>query len=756
MKHRLRSCVVLACLALPLAAAPLSKSHRIDFFRDVPSRNLQGLATRSDGRLVAGPVLRDLTGDVAAPLLWSMIPLGRDSWLVGTGPEGRVMRLSINARNATFSLQPWADLGAGHVYALLALPDGSVLAGTSPRGGLHLVRDGRVIASAHLPVDSIFDLLALDDDTVVVGTGNPGRLYRLRIPTFASSGTDTDTVSDATSLAARGIEMFGTIRDRNVRRLALAADGRVLAGSAPSGNLYSFPNDGGAPELLFDNTRAEVTDIRVEDNGDVYAIVVFSGSPGGPLRVLRQSPEATEPPEETTPTPVRIPETSDSPPVERFSGRSALMWIPGGNGFPETLASRSNIAVYRMGARGDLLLMLGGDAGEIVGYDRSRRRSLTFGGSTSAQLTAFAPLGPDQFLVMENNPAGFAILDFKADGPRRAETRRIDLRTPSQIGALRFNRIRAVEAKSLGLELRANRADDEVEGWTAWTPASHADGGWTAPGLRGRFAQVRLELPSSIPPDLELDSAELFHLPQNRRPTLQSFRIISPNFALLPRSEGPATPMLTLGQVIGASESGGARDDARSALLASQIVPQPGAQIVYWTIDDADGDALAASFSIRREGSDRWTDLIVDTRESWMQFDRSHLEDGVYFTRLVVREQAPRAEKERLEVIFETDDLVIDHTAPTFESAAAEIHDGRLRISVRGRDARSLLAGIEIALNNGHRTTVEQPADGILDSPHETFVAEIALTDVSSATSAEIILHDQSGNSAAKRLPLPK
>jgi hypothetical protein len=45
-------------------AEPLSKKFDLDFFRDLPSRNLHGLATRSDGRLVAGPVLTELKGAV--------------------------------------------------------------------------------------------------------------------------------------------------------------------------------------------------------------------------------------------------------------------------------------------------------------------------------------------------------------------------------------------------------------------------------------------------------------------------------------------------------------------------------------------------------------------------------------------------------------------------------------------------------------------------------------------------------------------
>ena len=58
-------CFVVAFLS-PVRADPLSKKADIDFFRDVPSRNLKGLATRSDGRLVSGPTFAEL--DVKAPV----------------------------------------------------------------------------------------------------------------------------------------------------------------------------------------------------------------------------------------------------------------------------------------------------------------------------------------------------------------------------------------------------------------------------------------------------------------------------------------------------------------------------------------------------------------------------------------------------------------------------------------------------------------------------------------------------------------
>jgi hypothetical protein len=756
MTFSFRAFVALATFAGAAGAAPLSQQSRVDFFRDVPSRNLQGLATRSDGRIIAGPVLQELKGDMGAELLWSVARTGEVTWLVGTGPHGSVREVTVDLAGGTTTAREWAKVDDAHVYALLTRPDGSVLAGSSPRGALHLLRDGAVIASVRLPVDSIFDLLPdTSPDHVLVGTGNPGRIYRVNLATLAQAGISTEPLRDTAALAAVGVERFGDIRDRNVRRLARGRDGRVLAGSAPAGKLYAFPATGGAPELLLDHTRAEITDLRVEENGDIFALVIHSGTAGQPIRPMRPLPvPPSNQPEAATPT-VPPEDEGDQPAVERFSGRSSLVWLPRGNGFPETLASRANLALYRMAARGDTLLMAGGDAGEMVGFDRANRRSLTFGGSSSAQLSDLVPLTPDRFLVLRNNPAGLSLLDFAASGPRRAETRRVDLRTPGQLGALRFNRLRHVAPEDLTVSLRANRADDELEGWTPWRSAGYRDGGWLAPDLRGRYSQVRIELPAAIHPGLEIDQAQLHHLPQNRRPVLQAFRIISPNFGLLPRSEPSSPPLLTLGQVIAASTESSTTERRPNAILGSQLVPQPGAQVVYWTLDDPDGDEMAATFSIRREGTEDWIDLAVDTKEPWVQFDRSHLPDGLYLTRLVVREQAPRPPEDRLEVTVLTDDLVVDQTPPVIEQAAVERRDGQMVVTVFGRDALSLLAGIEVVFNNGRKVAVEQPVDGVLDSRAETFVAEVPLADVGRANSVEILLYDSTGNSTSRRLPLP-
>lgn len=735
-------------------AEPLSKTQVIDFYADVPSRNLQGFATRSDGRLLPGPRLTELKGLADAGLLWTATPDG-DGFLVGTGPDGKVLRIRPEGA-AAIKTEVVADLTETHVFAALRLPDGSILAGTSPQGTLVLIRDGNVVARTALPVDSIFELV-LEPATkagasVLVGTGNPGRVYRLDTKALAEAGDQPAKVTDDATLAARGIALVGEIRDRNVRRLLRLEDGRLIVGSAPKGNVYEFPAQGASPRILAENRSAEVCDL-MPWSGGFYAAVTF-GTGTGDVRVANRQKtgkgdEAGTNADKGNDATASILFDEPARP-DRFAGRSQLVWFPDG-GFPETVVARNNIAFYRLARHGGVILIAGGEQGELLGYDPALQRSLTFGGVASAQLNGLVPLPgfPDAYLTIANNPAAVHRLDFAAAGLRSAETRRIDLGAPATLGLLRFGPGSRLEsAADVSVALRTSFGSDEAEGWTPWLAAVADDGGWRVPELRGRHVQVRVTGQTT---DFTLDRATLHFLRQNRRPQLQEFRLIGPNAGLVPAATQPAAAVATLGQVIQPERDDGKR---RNPLLASQVIPVPGAQIAFWNVTDADDDNLVASFSMRLRGTEAWTDVAVTSPDSYLQFDTTHLPEGTYETRLVVTEAAPRPVVERLSATFETDDLLIDRTAPEIVGTKVDRGAARLRVSVSARDAISLLAAAEFALNNGTRVSVEHPDDGLLDGRSETFTLDLPLDRAAGATSLEIVVYDALGNSSARRLGL--
>ncbi len=750
---RLLSSILAVACASAVYSAPLSRRTEIDFFRDVPSRNLKGLAARSDGRLVAGPTLADLNGSAPADLLWSLAPgANPNTWLVGTGPDGKLFELTTDAAKSTYTARELIQLDDPHLYALARLPDGSILAGTSPRGALVLVREGLQVARVSLPVDSIFDiLLPASQGDVLIATGNPARIYSINVSAFERAGVLPDKITDSATLASYGIRLFGEVRDRNLRRLARLTDGRIIAGSAPKGNIYAFdptlaPAADGpmhAPVILQENRDAEVTDLLPMPDSGFYATLTFS-STAGETRITPARPGRD------TPDPLAALSSS----TERFSGRSTLVWFPP-NGFPETVASRNNTAFYRAVRHDDLILLSGGEQGEILGYDRAQRLSLTFAGSASSQLNAFAafPDSPGRFLLLRNNAPGLALLDFAGTSAREAETRRLDLGVPAQIGALRFQRLRELAESDLSVDLRTSNGSDDVEGWSSWIALHHNDGGWSAADRRGRHVRFRIRLPADTDATAQLDKAHLYFLPQNRRPQLQEFRLLSPNFGVVPASEPMPQTVVSLSQVLQGPPK---EDDSKlkTSFLGSQIVPAPGAQVVLWTVSDPDNDKLVSTFSIRREGNDEWTDIVVNSPDPFVQFDTSHLDDGLYFTRLVVSETDPRREADRLTTTFDTDDLLINRTAPEIIEASAKRSSDRLVVTVRGRDALSIVHGIEAILNNNTRAETEQPADGIRDSREETFTIELPLARATNATSVEVILYDQTGNTAARRLKI--
>jgi hypothetical protein len=735
------SALVLAFAGLTPGAAlradALSRKTEVDFFRDGSSRDLHGLAARSDGRLVGGPALTELKGDAPAELLWCLEPAPHGGWFVGTGPDGRIFEINVNPATGGYTSREVAKLGESQVFALKRLPDGSLLAGTSPKGALCLIRGGKTVARIALPVDSIFDLLLLGDGTALAATGNPGRIYRIDLAKFARAGLTKEKVSDAKGLADRGIAQFGEIRDRNVRRLARLADSRIAAGSSPRGNVYLFGPTGGAPFLAQENHDAEVTDLLADPAGGFYASLVFSN---GETHLSALAVRAKEGAPETIP--LTVPAQ-----IEKFVGRSTLVWFPP-DGFPETLTARSGVAFYRLARQGQTILIGGGEQGELLGYDLVGRMALTFAGSTSAQVNALLPWegAPGRFLALRNNAPGFALLDFATAAVRRAETRPIDLGMPGRLGAVRFDRLRDLAGPQLGVSVATSNGSDELEGWSPWVPL-HDQDGWRGATLRGRYVRLRLEIAAGAPATLEVDKAAIYDLPQNRRPSLQEFRLLSANYAVVVPPETPAPVTTTVSQLLAGSDA-----EKRRSFLSSQIFASLGTRVAFWSVNDPDGDNLLYTFSLRRDGDAGWTDVSVDSREAYAQFETLHLPEGTYFTRLIARETAPRPVADRLAMTFETDNLIVDHTPPILLETTARRTGDHVIITVHGRDALSLLDSLEVVFNNGVHEMVEQPADGVLDGREETFVLEEKLEKVAGATSAEITLYDAAGNGATRRL----
>jgi len=218
--------------ALAQGTKQWTQSRFEEFERGTP----QNVAIRSDGRLEAAPELRTIF-TASATYLWSLDTDSKGDAYIGTGAASggsQLLRVASDGKSTT--LAEFKELG---VQAIKLLPDGSVLAATSPDGKLY-----RIAANAK-PTDKpelLFDAsqttekpkylwsIALDaQGNVLLATGAPAAIYRIPLHT-----------------ANRKPELFFHSDDQHIRTLLVAHDGTIYAGSDGAGIVYRITGITGA------------------------------------------------------------------------------------------------------------------------------------------------------------------------------------------------------------------------------------------------------------------------------------------------------------------------------------------------------------------------------------------------------------------------------------------------------------------------------------------------------------------------------
>ena len=118
--------LVCAATAILLASKPVfwQTATVNDFLRG----DVENLSIDGHGRLVLGPAT-ELFSETTSPFLWAMVAAPDGSLFVGSGNEGKVLKIDPSGKASTFF-----DTTELEVHALALAPDGTLYAGTSPDG----------------------------------------------------------------------------------------------------------------------------------------------------------------------------------------------------------------------------------------------------------------------------------------------------------------------------------------------------------------------------------------------------------------------------------------------------------------------------------------------------------------------------------------------------------------------------------------------------------------------------------------------
>src|SRR4051812_31689900 len=246
----LAAALVCAAVATVLASKPVfwQTATVNDFLRG----EVENLSIDNHGRLLLGPATQ-LFSETTAPFLWAMAAAPDGSLFVGTGSEGKVLKIDPSGKASTFF-----DTTELEVHALALAPDGTLYAATSPDGRIYKIdRTGKGTPFFD-PDDKYIWSLSLDSSgNLYAGTGEKGVIYKI---TPDGKGTP-----------------FYQTKATHVIALAFQPDGQLLAGTESPGRLFRIDRAGKA-FLVLDSTYQEIHAIRMDRLGNIF-VAALSGRP---------------------------------------------------------------------------------------------------------------------------------------------------------------------------------------------------------------------------------------------------------------------------------------------------------------------------------------------------------------------------------------------------------------------------------------------------------------------------------------------
>jgi hypothetical protein len=716
---RARSTVLGVALLGTLATAALpARGTQVKIFQaQSPAAflagTLEGVSVDSLGRVQLAPRVEKVAA-LAEPFLLSAAA-HPDGWVVGTGNAGKVLK--IDRKGTVTELFAAAE---PEVFAVLVDADGTVYAGTSPRGKVYRIRSGH--AGSPAKAEAFFDpqetyiwaLARAKDGSLLVGTGTQGKLFKVDAKGKGQVLYDSD--------------------DTHIRSLAVLPDGDVVAGTAGMGLILRIGRDGKA-RTLYDSNQPEVVALAATPDGTCYAAVVASeaslvdqardpsapsapaaGPPAGkagggqPQVTVTVEGDAAPPPSPGTRRP--------GAPAAPSAPRSEVLAISP-SGVVESLWSFNEETIYGLLWQDGKLWVGTGLEGKL--YRWADRQMLLEKDVDERQIVAVLPGEPGPAFATTNAAALYRVVK----GTERTGTytsAALDAEQMARFGTLSWKG-ELPAGTAVRFSFRSGVSAEPDRTWSAWTEPREGREIALAGVPIGRYVQWRAELKGSEGSSPRFSEVELSYRQENLRPKITLFAALEPGQVLVPANFNPSNQVFEPAHpakggmfttLTPGDDEGGGRVKALWKL---------GYQTLRWTAVDPNGDDLVYDLSFRLgEGADpagsEWHKMVDDFEEDHYSFDALSLPDGTYRFRLRVSDRKANDPASALMAERVSEPVVIDHTPPSLVKVE-KAKDGTLRATVS--DAASPLREAVYSVNTAEWQPA-QAADGLLDGRTETLL----------------------------------
>ena len=667
-------------LGLALAGAALAAPTRT--FRQTSARDFEeGEATASmilpDGTVVPGMKATPVALEAAFVWCATLSADGKTAYF-GTGDEGRIYAVDVVGQEK--HARRVATLDAAWVTALVARPDGTLVAGTTPGGRLFSVdprkENGNPRPMASLGTDHVW-ALALDHKTGVVyaGTGGPGKL-------FAVDGNGH----------AKEIWDSG---DRHVVSLLQDDATHFYAGTSEEAILFRVGLDGHA-EAIADFDAEEVRALSRSGDALYAAVNEFERSPAAASPTGQPQPAHGT---RITAAPSGSPASAGSLPRPGQRKSKGALYRIGHDGRMEQVFSVGDGYLTSLAFDDAGRAFVGtGTEGRVFRVDPDRTAALAID-LPERQVLALLRTGKT-FLVGTGDVGGVYRAAPVAAKQATYLSRVLDADARARWGLLRW-----VGSHGLGVETRSgNTARPDV----TWAPFAGLDHGHaTADGGAGgvasppaRYVQYRVTFGES---DGRLGQVTLAYLPQNQRARITE----------ITAGDSAPAPVVT---------------GSLSSLAATTAAPATAARAhsstikLRWKVENPDGDELSYRLSFREQNEAVWRPLGGPDPLTRTDFDwnTDGLPDGSYVVRVVASDERSEPRDRALADSLESAPVLVDNRKPEVVGLTAKYPF----VSGRARDDQSPLSSLEYAIDGGD-WQVLSPVDGICDDLVESFTLKL-------------------------------
>ncbi len=661
--------VLVLVLGHPTLAA-VGKTWKTSGSQQFAAGKLEGVAVFSTGEVELAPDTEEIEG-LEAEIVWDMEAAADGTVYVATGSPAAVYTIKGDKVELLHKSED------KHVLSVLPLPDGSVLAGTAPKGIVYRIdRRGDVSVLADLEGSYVWDMALSPFNEIYCATGPEGKLIQLN-----RAGKATERLK---------------AKQKNLMCVAVDKEGTAYVGTDGDGYIYRLER-GDQATVLYDANESEIHDLVVDAQGVVYACTAQSersrqapsrpsGSPGG---------TSTPPPALPLPTLVQ-----GAPAAHN----SIYRVVPGEGG--TLLARFDKMFVLSLALVEDKLFVGTGTSGRLMTV-RPDTVFTILAEFDAAHITAMAVDSEGDIVIGTSNPGSLRRLKkgYRSEGAFISE--------PFDGGYLsRWGRVWWREQVETGqrtrIKLRTGNSGEPDEHWSPWSRWATDSAGETLGVPMGRFAQFSAELstrPKTGSPLLR--EVMVSYRQVNRRPRIDELKVDGESLLNKPERRG---------------SSGSARSQASGSAGAGRARGEPAQRTLTWKATDPNGDELFFELFYRGVEESEWKQVNKDLRgETSHKWDTSRVADGYYVLKLVASDSAVRPKAEALADERVSGSLLIDNRRPAVEKLTARLEaDDAYRISGVARDQHGAITRIEVSHDSGDWMPVF-PSDGILDSGEEEF-----------------------------------